>query len=88
MFPIIGFCGRQIWRIARSQIEIERIFSLVRILTSFRRHHLQSKKLANDPRISCKSSSRLADFFESDLNLKEEFEKFEKAFEKDKVVEL
>jgi hypothetical protein len=30
----------------------------------------------------------LADFFESDLNLKEEFEKFEKAFEKDKVVEL
>jgi hypothetical protein len=44
--------------------------------------------LTNDPRIGCKSSSRLAYFIESDLNLKEEFEEFGKAFEKDKVVEL
>jgi hypothetical protein len=30
----------------------------------------------------------LAHFIESDLNLEEEFEEFERAFERDKVVEL
>ncbi len=32
--------------------------------------------------------SSLVDFIESDFNLKEEFEKFEKAFERHEVVEL
>jgi hypothetical protein len=37
MFPTIDFCARQILGIVGSQIEIERIFSLARILTSFRK---------------------------------------------------
>jgi hypothetical protein len=40
MFPIVGFCARWILRINGSQIEIVRIFSLARILISFRRCHL------------------------------------------------
>jgi hypothetical protein len=40
MFPTIGFCARQIWGIVRFQNETERIFSLIEILTSFRRYHL------------------------------------------------
>jgi hypothetical protein len=65
MFPIVGFCARQILGIVGCQIEIERIFSLIGILTSLRRYHLQSKKLdklifvsknwPNDLRIGCKS---------------------------------
>ncbi len=61
MFPIVGFCARQILGIVGFQIEIERIFSLAGILTSLRRCHLQleildelnfvSKNWANDPRI-------------------------------------
>jgi hypothetical protein len=61
MFPIVGFCARQILGIVGSQIETERIFSLAGILTSLRRCHLQleildelnfvSKNWANDPRI-------------------------------------
>ncbi len=47
-----------------------------------------SKNWANDPRIGCKSPSSLVDFIENDLNLEENFEEFERAFEKDKVVEL
>ncbi len=45
MFPTIAFCARQILGIVEFQIEIERIFSLGRILTSFRRGHLQSENL-------------------------------------------
>jgi hypothetical protein len=47
-----------------------------------------SENWPNDPRIGCKSLSSLAYFIENDLNLKEEFEEFERALEKDKVVEL
>ncbi len=45
MFPTIGFCARQILGIVESQIETKRIFSLARILTSFRRGRLQSENL-------------------------------------------
>ncbi len=41
MFPTIGFCARQILEIVGSQIETKRIFSLVGILSTFRRCHLQ-----------------------------------------------
>jgi hypothetical protein len=41
MFPIVDFCARQILGIIGFQIEIEKIFSLVRILTSLRRCRLQ-----------------------------------------------
>jgi hypothetical protein len=47
-----------------------------------------SKNWPNDPRIGCKSPSSLADFMESDLNLEEELEQFQKAFKRDEVVEL
>jgi hypothetical protein len=43
-----------------------------------------NKNWPNDPRIGCKSPSNLVDFIESDLNLKEEFER---AFERDEIVE-
>ncbi len=45
-----------------------------------------SKNWPNDPRISCKSFCSMTNFIESDFNLEEE--EFEKAFKRDKVVEL
>jgi len=97
MFPTIGFCARKILRIVGFQIEIERIFSLTSILTSLRRC-LQLEKLdklifvsknwPNDYRIGCKSPFSLANFIENDLNLEEKLEEFERAFERDEVVEL
>jgi hypothetical protein len=47
-----------------------------------------SKNWPNDPKIGCKSPSTLANFIENDLNLEEEFEEFDKTFERDKVMEL
>jgi len=44
-----------------------------------------SKNWPNDPRISCKSLSVLANFIESDLNEEEEVEE---AFERHEFVEL
>ncbi len=98
MFPTIGFCARQILGIVGCQIETKKISSLAGILTSLKKCRLQSKNLdklifvnknwLNDPKISCKSLSTLVDLIETNLNLKEEFEKFEGAFERDEVVEL
>jgi hypothetical protein len=98
MFPTIGFCARQILTIVGFQIETKRIFSLVGILTSFRRCCLQlifldklifvNKNWPNDRRIGCKSPSSLIDLIESDFNLEEELEEFEGAFERDEVVKL
>jgi hypothetical protein len=98
MFHVVGFCAKQILGIIGFQIEKERIFSLVGILTSFRRCHLQSKKLnklifvnknwPNDSKIGSKSLSSLVDFIENDFNLEEELEEFEGTFERDEVVEL
>jgi hypothetical protein len=45
MFPTIGFYVKQILRVVRSQIEIEKIFSLVEIFSNFKRCRLQSKNL-------------------------------------------
>jgi hypothetical protein len=97
-FLIVGFCARQILGIVGCQIEIERIFSLIGILTNLRRYHLQSKNLdklifvsknwPNDLRIGCKIPSNLVDFIESDLNLEKKLEEFEGPFERDEVVEL
>jgi hypothetical protein len=41
MFPIVGFCAKQVLRIVGFQIETENIFSLIGILTRFRRCHLR-----------------------------------------------
>jgi hypothetical protein len=47
-----------------------------------------NKNWPNDPRIGYKSPSNLLEFFEKDMDLKEELEKFEGEFEKDEVVEV
>jgi hypothetical protein len=67
MFPIVGFYARQSLGIVGFQIEIEKIFSLVEILISLKKCHLQlnfldklifvSKNWPNDPKIGCKSLS-------------------------------
>jgi len=49
---------------------------------------LCQQKLTNDFRISCKSLSSLVDLIETNFNLEQEFEKFERAFEKDEIVGL
>jgi len=79
-------------------MKIERIFSSGNILTNIKRCCLQIKKLKklifvnknwpNDPRIGPKSQFNLLEFLERDMNLEEELEKFEREFEKDKVVEV
>ncbi len=98
MFPIVDFYVGQILRIVGSQIEIEKIFSLVRILTSFRSCCLQPKNLDklifanknwfNDSRISCKSPSNLVELINTNAILKEELEEFEIGFERDEVMEF
>jgi hypothetical protein len=97
MFLTIGFLARQILGVVGFQIEIERSFFLVGILTNLRRCHLQTENLENlifvnknwpnDPRIGCKSSSNLVEFIEKDVNLEDELEKFEGEFERDEIVE-
>jgi len=97
MFRIVGFYARQILGIVRSQIGIERIFSLTRILASFKKCRLQSKHLEklifvnknwpNDPKISCKSPSSLVDLIETNVDL-EELEELEKTFERDEIMEF
>jgi hypothetical protein len=41
IFPRVGFLTSQIVWIVGSQIETERIYSLTKIFTNLRRHHLQ-----------------------------------------------
>jgi hypothetical protein len=65
MFPTIGFLVKQILRIVVFEIEIEKMFSLVGILTNFKRCCLQLKNLEklifvtknwpNDVRVGCKA---------------------------------
>jgi hypothetical protein len=47
-----------------------------------------NKNWPNDSKIGCKSRVNLVDFIESDLNLEQEFDKFEGGFEKFIRVEL
>jgi hypothetical protein len=70
---------------------------LVGILTNLRRCHLQTcflkvdfcqQNQPNDSKIGCKFPSNLVELFERDINFKKEFEKFEREFEKDEVVEV
>ncbi len=81
--------------VVESQIEIDRIFSLVGILTNLRRCRLKTENLkklmfvnknwSNNPKIGCKSPSNLVEFPEKDVDLEEEFEG---EFERDEVVEV
>jgi len=81
MFPIVGFLARQILGVVGFQIETF-FFSLARILTNFRRCHLQTENLKklifvnknrpNDPRIGCKSPFNLLEFLERDVDLEVE----------------
>jgi hypothetical protein len=97
MFPIVDFYVGKILRIVGSQIETEKIFSLITILTSFKRC-LQSKKIDKlvfvnknwftDPRIGYKSPSSLVKLIEINVILKEELEEFKIIFERDEVMEF
>jgi hypothetical protein len=49
---------------------------------------LVNRNWVNDPRIGCKSPSNLLEFLERDMDLEEEFKKFEGEFERDEVVEM
>ncbi len=92
----IGFCARKILKMVRSQIETKIIFPLNGIFTSIRKCRLQLENLDNlifvnknyDPRISCKSSFSLIDVIEMDVNLEANLKEFERAFERDEIMEL
>jgi hypothetical protein len=47
-----------------------------------------SKYLPNDPRIGYKYLSNLVELIEINVNVEEEFKKFEKVFEKDEFMEF
>jgi hypothetical protein len=47
-----------------------------------------NKNWPNDSKIGCKSPSSLVYLIETDLSLEQDFEKFEKAFERDEILEL
>ncbi len=83
LFPTVAFLARQILDIVGSWIEIERIISLVGILTNLRWCHLQlniSDKIIfvinnwpSDPRVCCSSPSSLIKLIEANLALEEEY---------------
>jgi hypothetical protein len=82
----------------RSQIETKIIFPLNGIFTSIRKCRLQlenldnlifvNKNWPNDHRVSCKSSFSLIDVIEMDVNLEANLKEFERAFERDEIMEL
>lgn len=93
MFLKIDFLACQIIGIVKSQIEIERFFSLMGTLTNARRHHLQlnnlekmilmNKNLPSDLRVDWKSLCNLVEVIQKDLKLKEELKEFERVFEEE-----
>jgi hypothetical protein len=97
MFPIIGFLARQILGVVGFQIETI-FFALVGIFINLKRCHLQienleklifsNKNWPNDPRIGCKSPSKVLEFLERDVDLEVELEEFEGEFERYEVVEV
>jgi hypothetical protein len=98
MFLKIGFLACQIIGVVKSQIEIERFFSLMGTLTNVRRHHLQmnnleklifmNKNWPRDFRVDWKSLCNLVEVIEKDLNLKEKLQEFERVFEEDEVLDI
>lgn len=84
------FLAHQILSIVRSQVEMKRIFSLIGILTTFFKSHLQmtnleklifvNKNWLTDPRVACKWASNLVKFIKKDLELEDELEQFEDSF--------
>jgi hypothetical protein len=99
LFPTITFLAHHILlAIVGFQMEIEKIFSLVRIFTNLRKCCLQSNNLdnfifvsknwPNDPRVNCSSPSSLIELIAGDVVLGEELEQYEGEFEKDKRLQL
>jgi hypothetical protein len=98
MFQTIGFLVRQILGIVGSQIDIEKIFSLVEILTNLRRCHLQlenlenlffvNKNWSNDCKVGCTSPSNLLELIRIYSNLEEELKQFGGVFEKNEIVKF
>jgi hypothetical protein len=91
LFPTMTFIVCQILGIVGFQIETERIFSLVGILTNLKRCHVQldnlnkiifvSKNWPSDLRVGCSSPSSLIELIEADLVLAEELEQYKGEFE-------
>jgi hypothetical protein len=73
----VGFLAKQILGIPRSQIEIERGFSLVGVLTSLKRCRLQVenciiivvKNWHDDPPLNCPRHKDLMDFMKVDCSI-------------------
>ncbi len=94
----VGFCARIFLRIVGSQIETKIIFPLNGIFISLKRCRLQLENLdnlifvnknhPNNPKIGCKCFFNLVDFIEMDVNLEIDLKKFERAFERDKIMKL
>jgi hypothetical protein len=82
LFPTMAFLAHQILGIVGSQIETEKKYSLVEIITNLKRCCLQSNNLnkiifisknwPNDPKVGCSSPSSLIELIEADLALEEE----------------
>jgi hypothetical protein len=93
---LLVFFSKQILRIIGSQIEIEKIFSLILILTNLKKCHLQlenlenlisvSKNWPNDVRGSCKAPSSLLELIDCEIDLKE-LNEFGSSFEKEELNE-
>jgi hypothetical protein len=80
LFPAMAFLVCQILGIVGFQIEIERIFSLARIITNLKICHLQSYNLGNiifvgkiwpnDPRMGCSSPFSLIELIKTNDTFK------------------
>ncbi len=98
MFLTFWFLVCQILRIVSSQIDIERIFSLDGVLNNLKICCVQlenlknlffvNKNWLNDCRAGCKSSTNLLELIGIHVDLEKELEQFEKAFERDEIVNL
>jgi hypothetical protein len=90
------FFSKQILGIISSQIEIEKVFSLIHILTNLKKCHLQLEYLENlismntnwpnGVRVCCKAPSNLLELIDCDIDLKE-LNEFESSFEQEELKE-
>jgi hypothetical protein len=85
MFCTFWFLVCQILRIVSSQIKIERCCVQ---LKNFKILFFVKKNWLNDCRIGCKSSANLLELNEINVDLEKGLEQFEKAFERDEIVNL
>jgi hypothetical protein len=98
MFHIIGCLVCQILRIVGSEIFIERIFSLARILIHLKKCHLQSENLenlffvnknwSNDCKVDCKSPFNLLKLIGIYLDLEKKLKQFGGVVERNEIMDF